>query len=186
MGINNITVCTVFECCSLIIIQWVSAGGMCENSAVEACHGCPGDKILDTQIINKSLPAPDDYPVRIFVNITYSFMSSYPGRIGCDDDFELQVGNMKDGEMSYSDNGIMPDHRIQDTTLSGTQHFYFDSSQGEDNFVLRLKDPPRGVLIFIVLILLGAPRNVSAMLGGDVDTNVVGLMLISEMIVNHA
>ena len=40
------------------------------------------------------------------------------------------------------------------------------------------------ILIFIVLILLGAARNVSAMLGGD--ANVVGLMLISEMVVNHA
>ena len=139
-----------------IIIQWISAGEMCRNSAVEACHGGPGDEFLDTQIINKSLPAPDDYPVRIFVNITYSFMSSCPGPMGCVDNFELQVGTIKEnGEMSYSDNGIMPDHRIQDTTLSGTQHFYFNSSQDEDNFVLRLKGhPPRGVCLSISRVLV--------------------------------
>ena len=136
-----------------IIIQWISAGGMCENSAVKVCHRGPGDEILDTQIINKSLPASDDYPVRIFVNITYSFMSSCPGPMGCVDNFELQVGTMKEnGEMSYS---IMPDHRIRDTNLSGTQHFYFDSSQGEDNFVLRLKGhPPMGVCLTISRVLV--------------------------------
>ena len=51
-------------CC----IQWTAAGGMCGDSADATHSDGDGNKILVTQIINKSLPAPDDYPVRVFVN----------------------------------------------------------------------------------------------------------------------
>ena len=62
--------------------QLYSAGGI--DSAVAVRSGELGDKLLEIQYINKSLPVPDEYPVRMFVNISYSFMDCPDGR-ECDD-----------------------------------------------------------------------------------------------------
>ena len=127
-------------------LQWYSAGGACENTAVAVCSGYPGEKYLDTQVISKSLPAPDEYPVRVFVNITYSFMGRCPGEgQDCDNSFELLLG---------TNDGIMPDHRIHDSTPSGTQHFYFDSSPNNDRFVLRLRSRGGGVCVTVSRVLV--------------------------------
>ena len=136
-------------------LQWYSTGGACENTAVAVCSGGPGDKFLDTQVINKSLPAPDEYPVRVFVNITYSFMGRCPEEgQDCDEDFELLLGTLENDEISYSSDGIMPDHRIHDSTPSGIQHFYFDSSSNNDRFVLRQKSCGKGVCVTVSRVLV--------------------------------
>ena len=136
-------------------LQWYSAGGACENSAVAVCSGRPGEKYLDTQVISKSLPAPDEYPVRVFVNITYSFMGRcpVPGQ-DCDEDFELLLGTLERNEISYSSDGIIPDNRIHDSTPSGTQHFYFDSAPNNDRFALRLKSRGGGVCVNVSRVLV--------------------------------
>ena len=115
-----------------LLIQWYSTGGVCENSTVEVCSG---EQWLKTQNINKSLPAPDNYPVRVFVNITYSMTCS--NVTDCESDIELQVRKPSTNQilMSYT----MPDnHHLLDTTASGTQQFYFDSNEKVNMFVLTL------------------------------------------------
>ena len=113
---------------------------MCENNTVDLCSGEPGEKWLRTQHINKSLPTPDVYPVRVFVNITYSMTCS--NETDCESDIELQVGlpNTSQTLMPHAgDYIIMPDnHHLLDTTASGTQQFYFDLNEGVDIFVLTL------------------------------------------------
>ena len=126
---------------------------MCENSAVTVCSGEPGEKWLRTQYINKSLPAPDKYPVRVFVNITYSSLAC-PEMI-CDPDFELHItrNNMND----YTGDGIMPTNKIQsfqDTAISITQHFYFDLNETETRFSLALRSLPYGVCINVSRVLV--------------------------------
>ena len=107
---------------------------MCENNTVDLCSGEPGEKWLRTQHINKSLPAPDHYPVRVFVNITYSRTCS--NVTDCENDIELQVRlpNTHQILMSYT----MPGNHTLDTTASGIQQFYFDLNKEEDIFVLTL------------------------------------------------
>ena len=147
-------------------LQWYSAGGTCENSAVAVCSGHRGDKFLDTQVINKSLPAPDVYDVRVFVNITYSFMGRCPEERSsrmhddmenCDDYFELlfeTLGNYESVDRHYRKDGIEPDNRISDSTLSGTQHFYFDSTPNNDRFALRLRSRGEGVCVTVSRVLV--------------------------------
>ena len=68
-------------------LQWSSVGGgTCADGIVAVC---PGNftTVLQTQVINKSLPAPDEYPVTVFVGIEYSI--SCPNGSNCD--FELQL-----------------------------------------------------------------------------------------------
>ena len=72
--------------------------------------------------ISISVPAPDNYPVRVFVNITYSFMTCPEGR-DCDHNFELLIAR-NFSQLLYTEDSIMPDCHIRDTTASGTQHFY--------------------------------------------------------------
>ena len=117
---------------------------MCENSEVAVCTGGQRDKWLRIQLISKSVPAPDNYTVRVFVNITYSFMTCPEGR-DCDHDFELLIArNFR----------IMPDRHIRDTTASGTQHFYFDVGVDEDGFDLALKSRRKGVCVTVSRVLV--------------------------------
>ena len=140
--------------------QWYPTGETCEESAVAVCSAAKMDKWLLTQYINKSVPAPDTYPVRVFVDITYSFMPCPEGR-DCDHDFELRryVTNSQQPEFnpqSFTD-GIMH-HRgimyIRDTTASGTQQFFFDLSEDEDGFYLGLKSRHNGVCVNVSRILV--------------------------------
>ena len=77
--------------CSLLI-QWYSTSGACRDSSVAVCCTDPGNKVLWTQNINKSLPAPDEYPVRVFVklHVTYPFLNCSEER-ECDGDLKLQI-----------------------------------------------------------------------------------------------
>ena len=151
---HNCDMCShVVLCFFCLLIQWYSTGGVCENSTVEVCSGEPGEKWLKTQYINKSLPAPDEYPVRVFVNITYSSLAC--PRMMCDPDFELHIAhsNMND----YSKDGIMPTHRIAyspDTAASVKEHFYFDLSEAADGFYLGLKSRPKGVCVNVSRVLV--------------------------------
>ena len=138
--------------------QWYPTGETCEESAVAVCSAIEMDKWLLTQYINKSVPAPDTYPVRVFVDITYSFMPCPEGRV-CDDDFELRryVTNSQQQQLnarSFTEDGIMPDSRIRDSTASGTQQFYFDLSETEDGFYLGLKSRHNGVCVTVSRILV--------------------------------
>ena len=123
---------------------------MCENSTVAVCAGGRGDKCLLTQHISKSVPAPDNYPVRVFVNITYSFMTCPEGR-DCDHDFELLIAR---NFGQYTGDSIMPDRHIRDTTASGTQHFYFDVGVDEDVFHLALRSRRNGVCVTVSRVLV--------------------------------
>ena len=113
---------------------------MCENSAVDLCSGEPGEKWLKTQLINKSLPATDEYPVRVFVNITYSMTCS--NVTDCESDIELQVrlNNTNQTLMPHAGDYTIPDNHTLDTAASGTQQFYFDLNKGVNMtlFVLTL------------------------------------------------
>ena len=130
-------------------LQWYSTG-MCENSTVAVCAGGRGDKWLYIQRINISVPAPDNYPVRVFVNITYSFMTCPEGR-DCDHDFELLIAR---NFGQYTGDGIMPDRHIRDTTASGTQHFYFDVGVDEGGFNLALRSRRKGVCVTVSRVLV--------------------------------
>ena len=141
--------CIMYAHFNIHYLQWYSTG-MCENSTVAVCTGGRGNKWLQIQHINKSVPAPDNYPVRVFVNITYSFMTCPEGR-DCDHDFELLISRNYE---QYTGDGIMPDRHIRDTTASGTQHFYFDVGVDEGGFNLALKSRRKGVCVTVSRVLV--------------------------------
>ena len=134
------------------ILQWYSTGGVCEDSAVTVCSGEPGEKWLRTQYINKSLPAPDEYPVRVFVNIIYSSLAC--PRSSCDHDFELHIAQSTTSDSTGD--GIMPNNLIplQNTAVSVTQQFYFDVNEAENGFSLVLISHPKGVCINVSRVLV--------------------------------
>ena len=135
---------------------------MCGDSTVAVCSGEPGEKWLKTQYINKSLPAPDEYSVRVFVNITYTLtcpgMGSGVGprmMMMCEREFELLIAHSKTGD--YTGDNIMPTNRIehsQDTINSITKQFYFDVSEEEDGFFLALKRSHKDVCINVSRVLV--------------------------------
>ena len=135
-------------------MQWYSEGGQCEATSVAVCSGRPGEKHLDMQAISTTLPAPNAYPVRVFVNLTYSFSGLCPILSReCDDYFELVVGTYYDEDrILYSSDGVMPDHRIQDTIVSGTQQFFFNLTQVK--FTLRLRVREKGVCVTVSRVLV--------------------------------
>lgn len=98
-----------------------------------------------TQFINKSLPAPDAYPVRIFINISYTFLPC--PRRHCDSDFELEISHTDSEQDSFSKHGIEPDHRLRDTTSNGTKQFFIDFDERMDGFFLALKSKMKGVCV---------------------------------------
>ena len=113
------------------------------------CAGGPGGKHLQTQFINKSLPAPDTYPVRIYIDITYSFTEC--PKPGCD--VELHIENYSES-FSFGENVIMPDNHIQRTneTFNGSKKFYFDSSTSSTGFNLKLISREGCVTVSRVLV----------------------------------
>ena len=148
--------------CSLLI-QWYSTGGVCNKSAVTVCSTEGGEKRLKTQYINKSLPAPDEYPVRVFVNITYSLTcSKMMGRgmgprmmMMCEREFELHIAHSSTSD--YTGDNIMPTNRIvhsQDTIDSITKQFYFNISEEDDGFLLALKRSHKDVCINVSRVLV--------------------------------
>ena len=106
-----------------------------------------------TQFINKSLPAPDQYPVRIFVNVTYSFMNC--PRPKCDQDFELLLANYSiSTRTSYEEGGMMPDNQIQNTgeNSSGAKQVFFDYNASVTGFFLALRSREACVRVSRVLV----------------------------------
>ena len=110
------------------------------------CAGGPGGKHLQTQFINKSLPAPDTYPVRIFIDITYSF-TEYPKQ-GCE--VELHVENHPE-RFSYG-NGVIRHIESTNETFNGTKKFNFDSSTLSTGFNLTLISREGCVTVSRVLV----------------------------------
>ena len=134
----------------IILIQLYSTGGMCDNSTVAVCSRGQGEKLLRTQYINKSLPVPDEYPVRVFVNITYSSLACSERM--CDSDFELRIAH--NNKSRYT---IMPMSNSPDIKDSDTKHFYFDLTASESGFSLGLyinSSHPRGVCINVSRVLV--------------------------------
>ena len=125
---------------------------MCGDSAVAVCSGGPGDKWLRTQYINKSLPAPNEYAVRVFVNISYSFMDCPDGR-HCE--VELRVThNVTNRIPPYTARGIQPDHHIRNTIVNGTKQFYFDSPVEENGIVIALVSRGMGMCVNVSRVLV--------------------------------
>ena len=126
---------------------------MCQNSAVTVCSGDPGHKVLVTQPIDKSLPAPDNYTVRLFVNISYSYMAC-PESTQCEYDLQLQLTDGSNDELTPSPDGIMPDSYIRDADGSKMQ-FYFDLDPHEnDLFQLVLVSRPMTYCVTVSRVLV--------------------------------
>ena len=119
--------------CTHISLQWYSEG-MCDNSRVitYANTSDPRERWLWTQYIHKSVPAPDEYPVRVFVNVTVSPSATS----SINDSLELQIQHADRNES-----------RMQYIDKNNPVQFYFDIAKGEDGFSLALKGPPTGLAI---------------------------------------
>ena len=107
---------------------------MCDNSTVitYANTSDPRERWLWTQYIQKSVPAPDEYPVRVFVNVTVSPSTTS----SINDSLELQIQHADRNES-----------QIQYIGKNNPVQFYFDIAKGEDGFSLALKGPPTGMAI---------------------------------------
>ena len=100
---------------------------------MSVCSG-RSSRVLETQSINKSLPALDTYPVRVFVNITY-FINCSTTESACGTNFLLQV---KDD----SNNTLLEDN-LDQSNRSRVQQFHFDLIPNKtENFRLLLVSPP--------------------------------------------
>ena len=110
------------------------------------CAGGPGEKHLQTQFINKSLPAPDTYPVRIFIEITYSFTECpKPGCI-----VELHVENHPES-FSFG-NGVIKHIESTNEIFNGTKKFNFISTNLSAGFNLKLISHEGCVTVSRVLV----------------------------------
>ena len=128
---------------------------MCNDSVVAVCSGDPGEKVLWTQNINKSLPAPDEYPVRVFVTlyVSYLFLNCSEER-EYDDDLELQVTKYTDSTVTFfTQSEVLPDKRtlIQDTMQ---YHYHFNLTEGMDVFRLVLISREVGTCINVSRVLV--------------------------------
>ena len=117
-------------------MQWYSTG-VCKSSAVRVCGSNEDEEQqwLHTQYINKSLPAPDVYPVRVFVNISYFFTDCSAGTSGCSSHIELlRFEDYASPSTNYMPTGdeIMPDNHLQDDMAMNRQQFYIDLYALED------------------------------------------------------
>ena len=110
------------------------------------CAGGSGENHLQTQFINKSLPAPDTYPVRIFIDITYSFTEC--PKQGCD--VELHIENHPEKFLF----AIIPGNHIKSTneTSNGSKKFFFGSSNFSTGFNLTLISHEGCVTVSRVLV----------------------------------
>lgn len=143
--------------------QWMYAGLACKQSKVKVCSPIEvhQNNWLFTQYINKNAPANDSYPARVFVNITYSFMTC-PGRRACSPQFKLfkYVTNSQQNRTTYtntslySESDIMPDNIVNNTILSDTKHFYFDMSEKDKGFYLALQDYNEGTCVSVSRVLV--------------------------------
>ena len=129
-------------------LQWSSQGN-CSGGSASVCSQGSIEKRLLTQFINKSLPESHTDPLRIYVNVTYSFTDCLGEQQHCD--VELLLANYSNG---YSSGGIMPDNLIEYTSSvsSGTKQFFFDSSTSVTGFYLALRSREACVNVSRVLV----------------------------------
>ena len=129
-------------------LQW-SSQGTCNGGSVSVCAGGHREKRLLTQFINKSLPESHTDPLRIYVNVTYSFTDCLGMQQHCD--VELLRATNSNG---YGSDGIMPDNLIEYTSSvsSGTKQFFFDSSTSVTGFYLALRSRDACVTVSRVLV----------------------------------
>ena len=131
-------------------LQWSSQGN-CSGGSASVCAGGGREKRLRTQFINKSLPESHTDPVRIYVNVTYSFTGCHGMQKHCD--VELFLANQSNGESSsYSRGGIMPDNLIASGVYNGTKQFFFDSDTSVTGFLLALTSREACVTVSRVLV----------------------------------
>ena len=96
----------------IISLQWYSEG-MCEKSRV-ITYANTTERWLWTQYIQKSVPAPDEYPVRVFVNVTVSPSTTS----SINDSLELQIQHADRNES-----------QIQYIDKNNPVQFYFEGSK---------------------------------------------------------
>ena len=116
------------------------------------CSTDPGNKVLWTQYINKSLPGSDNYPVRVVVKLD-AFPNCSEER-ECDDNLKLHIvkynGNSQKGFTLYP---ILPDSRtlVQDAIQ---YYFHFDLNEAEDSFALQLINFPNHACVTVSRVLV--------------------------------
>ena len=124
--------------------------GTCVDSSVSVCSGTV-DKVLETQIIRKDLPAPDTYPVRVFVNINYSTNCSTNNMSDCETDVFLKVKDVVNETLIE----IMPENNLNKTSIFQVKQFSFDLSPNEtEQFQLLLVSPPNSGCITVSRIFV--------------------------------
>lgn len=102
-----------------------------------------GSSWVFTQYINKNAPSPVSYPVRVFVNITYTFEQCHGSHCR---DFEVlkYITNTENPQRRTStrnyDDDIEPDSRINNDSTSSTANLHFDLSPTERGFYLALQE----------------------------------------------
>ena len=107
------------------------------------------DNWLFTQYISKALPqtAADNYTVRVYVNITYTFLSCRV-RANCKEEFLLQnyITNSEQSltcsqNSQFSGSAIMPNNIIRKSSNSETSTArYFDMTADQDGFYFAFQD----------------------------------------------
>ena len=146
--------------CTHISLQWYSEG-MCDNSRVITYGNTsdPRERWLWTQYIHKSVPAPDEYPVRVFVNVTVSPSTTS----NMNDSLELQIQHADRNES-----------QIQYIDKNNPVQFYFDIAKGEDGFSLALKGPPTGMAIVSRVLVYRHECQPLGFVGGPIQAPVNG------------
>ena len=141
-------------------LQWQhGTGGLCAYQA-QVCgyvaESGPQDNWLFTQYISKALPqiAADTYTIRVYVNITYTFLSCRV-RAHCREEFLLQnyITNSEQQSLTcsqisqFSGSAIMPNNVIRKSSSSETSTTrYFDMTADQDGFYFALQDIGSGNL----------------------------------------
>ena len=136
----------------IFYLQWQHGpGGLCTYPA-QVCgftaSSGPQDNWLFTQYISKVPTAADTYTVRVYVNITYQFLSCKEA-IGCRSEFRLQnyITNSEQQSLTcsqtsqFSGSAIMPSNintGVGNSETSKTR--YFDMTADQDGFYFALQD----------------------------------------------
>ena len=115
---------------------------------------CSEFKKIKTPYINQRFEAFIMYPVKIFINVTYSFMDCQIPN--CSGDLELQLTQYSYdiGDWYTSGEGIMPENHIIPNTRegsTGTKNFFFDPDTSGD-FQLTLTSHDSCVTVSRVLV----------------------------------
>ena len=139
-------------------LQWQHGpGGLCTYQA-QVCgftaSSGPQDNWLFTQYISKSPTAADTYNVRVYVNITYQFLSCRE-TVGCRLEFRLQnyMTNSEQQSLTcsqtsqFSGSAIMPSNiNTGSSNIETSKTRYFDMTATQDGFYFALQDVGDGDL----------------------------------------